>query len=567
MTRASRPAAALLLVLAALGAAAVLVVPAGGPLALDRAVADALAGVDGAPLAAALTLLGSAGLVVPALAAACLARSRRPAALLPVAVLVLAQAVESVLTGPLVRPAPLAPGTASSGHVLVAVLGWGLVARQVPRLAPRAVPVGLLAGALVGGARVELGLHWLSDVVLGALAGLAVLLAAARLPVPPATPLPSRAAVAAWCRTSPAAWALPALAALVPLVPLLVQPTAERNVDLAVYVGAGGVAAAGGDVYRYATEPGLPFVYPPFAAVLAEPLSRVPLVLVQAGWAVATLLVLVAVARRVLAPAVARLGLPVVLALLLVSSPVRSHLRFGQVGLLLVLLVAVDLLGDDRGRGRGWGVGLAAAVKLTPVVVLPWLVVTRAWGRLAATVGVAAGASLLGLLVLWPSAPDYLLRAAHDTGRLVPLSIPGNQSVHGALLRLDAPAALWPAAVVALLVVGTRGAARLERAGDRLAAVGVLAALAVAVSPISWVHHLVWLLLPLAALVAAGRHRLAAAWAAVLVVPLPSVAALLPDVAATQLLVDAQGLTAVAAVLLLPRLARPQPALAAARST
>ena len=81
------------------------------------------------------------------------------------------------------------------------------------------------------------------------------------------------------------------------------------------------------------------------------------------------------------------------------------------------------------------------------------------------------------------------------------------------LLRspLDDHTAQWIWGVLALLLLtaATLGARRVHMAGNQLGAVGVLAAASVAVSPISWVHHLVWLVLPLSALVAVGRGRLA----------------------------------------------------------
>ena len=87
----------------------------------------------------------------------------------------------------------------------------------------------------------------------------------------------------------------------------------------------------------------------------------------------------------------------------------------------------------------------------------------------------------------------------------------------------------------------------------RLGALGVLAALSIAVSPISWVHHLVFLVLPLSALVDAGRARLAAGWAALLLVSLPSLGAAGLRTGGPelfwQLVINGQGLTAVAAAL------------------
>ncbi|MGI8682367.1 MAG: glycosyltransferase 87 family protein [Mycobacteriales bacterium] len=114
-----------------------------------------------------------------------------------------------------------------------------------------------------------------------------------------------------------------------------------------------------------------------------------------------------------------------------------------------------------------------------------------------ATIAWLTGASLLGLLLLWRSASDYVFTASRDTARFGANDIPGNQSIRGMLLRSDLPDGLvspcWLVVSLVLLAVATYGAWRLERAGQRLAAVAVLACLSVAVSPISWVHHLIWL--------------------------------------------------------------------------
>lgn len=560
MESARRPGTALLTLLAlctlALLVLVAAVVAAGGqPLAVDGDLASP------SSYAQVLTQLGSGAVLYPVLLL-CAARSVRRGqglrrALLPVAVLAAAQVVEAVAFVTLERPGPVGGQISfSSGHALTAALGWGLVARHVGGRGAAAAAVGL---ALVGGAtRVWLGLHWTSDVLAGWLFGAAALLLVVLLerqdtrPGPPARHL--RLEGSAW------AWAVAGVAALVPLLPLLLVPAPERMKDLLVYVGAGSAAACGADVYDVRTVYDMPFTYPPFAALLSEPLSRVPLGLLQVLWVAATLAALVGVAQVAMRPVVARIGLPLTLALLLVSSPVRSHLRFGQVGLFLVLLVAADLLHDRRRRGAG--LGLAIAVKLTPAVFLPWLLLGRRTRTFATALAVGAGTTLSGLVLLWPSAQEYLWRALWDSGRFGPNQIAGNQSVRGMLLRtgLDehVVTVLWLASAALLVVAGTVGARRLDDAGNRLAALGVLAALSVAVSPISWVHHLVFLTLPIAALVAAGRHRLALGWAVVLTVSLPSLGTAGLRAGGSELLwqlvVDAQGLTAVAAVLLLPRL-------------
>ncbi len=172
--------------------------------------------------------------------------------------------------------------------------------------------------------------------------------------------------------------------------------------------------------------------------------------------------------------------------------------------------------------------------------------------------GWAATATLAGLVVLWPSSPSWLGDALWDSSRFGANDIPGNQSVRGMLLRTPLPEAaaerVWLLCAVVLLLVGVLGARQLEQAGHRLGAVGVLAATSVAVSPISWQHHLVWLVLPLAALVASDYNKLAVAWAIVLIAPVTTVALSIDVPVIGALLVNTCGLTAVAALALMPRL-------------
>jgi alpha-1,2-mannosyltransferase len=364
-----------------------------------------------------------------------------------------------------------------------------------------------------------------------------------------------------WLRSSRWTWAFTGTASVVAVLPNLLQPASSRLGDLAVYIGTARVVGEGGDLYAFRTADGLPFTYPPFAALIAEPLARIPLPVVQLMWTAATLVAAVCVAAVAMRPVVDRIGLPVTSALLILSWPVRSHVHFGQVGLFLVLLVAADLLHSHR--HKGWGVGLASAIKLTPTLFLLWLGVVGSWSRLRASLAWATAATVLGLVLLWPSSPSWVSNALWDSTRFGPNDIPGNQSVRGMLLRAfenDVLAeGLWILVAMVLLVVGLLGARRLELDGNRLGAVGVVAATSIAISPILWQHHLVWLTLPIAALVAAERSKIAIAWAVVLMLPFTSVGTMIHVPVLGAVITDTYGLTAVAATLVLPPLLRQRP--------
>jgi membrane-associated phospholipid phosphatase len=531
-----------------------------GPLGVDRLLRRLV--LDHVPswtdaASEAVTQLGSGAVLFPVLTLLALKYRTYYAAAMPV-VLAAGQVLEAVALSALPRTAPDLVGWPglSSGRTASAVLGWGLVGLVLGASARRAVLVGVVAGAFVALSRVLLDVHWASDVLLALLFGTALLSAVMVVePRMPRSPLPLMRALR-WSRGSAWSWSLTGLAALVAVVPAVLEPSSRRFGDLAVYVGSAEFVGAGENLYGFRTAAGLPFTYPPFAALLAEPLARVPLPLVQAGWALASLAAAVAVAALAMRPIVERLGLPLTSALLLVSTPVRSHIRFGQVGLFLVLLIAADLL--RRRSHHGWGVGLAAAIKLTPAIYLAWLLAAGRWARLRAATAWAAGATLFGALLLWPSSPTWLTAALWDSSRFGRNDIPGNQSVRGMLLRATADDGtaerLWLFAALVLVGVGIAGARRLELAGNRLGAVGTLAATAVAASPISWQHHLVWLALPLAALVAAERTRLAAVWSVLLIAPVTTLATRIDLPVLGALAINTCGLTAVAATILLPRL-------------
>lgn len=576
-----RPAAVGLAIAWAAGLTAAVAARNGAPLDADVAVRDLLMAQDrgdGAPIAGWLTELGAGPVLYPVLLVLCAitAVKRSPREFLPVLALAAGQVLELVLFATVRRPGPSSPLSAtnqpsqyilettfSSGRSAAAVLGWGLVVWQALRLRKtirdrRSGAIiwatALTMGTVVGTTRVYLGMHWLSDAAAGVIAG-AVLLATALAALSYVDSKPAGTwRMPAWLKASPWAWSIPAAAAALPVTLLLASPPDQRLKDFLVYHGAGGEAGDGLNLYAFRTVFDMPFTYPPFAALVMEPLSRMPLGLAQALWTVATLAAVVALAPVALRPVVDRIGMPLTVTAILLSSPLRSHLRFGQVGVFLVLLVALDLL--HRKGFKGWGLGLAIAVKLTPAVYLPWLFISRKWNRFWSTLAWVAGATVVGLVLLWPSAGDYMFRASRDTTRFGANDIPGNQSVRGMLLRaFDDPHTaekLWLALAVLLVTVGTYQAWRCERNGNRLAAVGVLAALSVAVSPISWVHHLVWLVLPISALAAAGRWKLVTAWFVVLVVSFPS----LGNALGWGMLTNVQGLTAVASVFLLPYLTR-----------
>src|ERR1700689_5940094 len=61
------------------------------------------------------------------------------------------------------------------------------------------------------------------------------------------------------------------------------------------------------------------------------------------------------------------------------SEPVFRTLYLGQINLLLMAAIIWDLRQPDSRRLKGIATGLAAGIKLTPLIFIPYLVLTRKW--------------------------------------------------------------------------------------------------------------------------------------------------------------------------------------------
>lgn len=283
----------------------------------------------------------------------------------------------------------------------------------------------------------------------------------------------------------------------------------------------------------------LPFTYPPFAALVLVPVALVPGTVAAALWTALSVGGLVAVVAVAVAgapgqgPAPAGLGRSAgtapwpdapaaavvgVAAACVVLEPVWQTLAFGQVNLVLLVLVVVDLLSPDR-RWAGVLVGVAAGIKLTPLVFVVMLFLV---GRRAAA-GRAVGTFLLtlvvGFVVLPATAWTFWSDAISDPERVGGPAYAGNQSVYGALARLvdgEPSRVLWVLVAGPLAVGVLAVAAAVWRRGDRVLGTGLGGLAMLVASPISWSHHWVWAVLVGVALVARS-WRWGLAWAVVFV--------------------------------------------------
>jgi alpha-1,2-mannosyltransferase len=321
------------------------------------------------------------------------------------------------------------------------------------------------------------------------------------------------------------------------LIAVLVVSTLNLHdhVDGEVYWLGAKVLRSGGDLYDSSFPPietglRLPFIYPPFAAIVFAPLALIPkdaAVVVMMLVSHVALLVTVYVALgastfmrehrdKVLLVTAA------VLPLATISEPVMETITYAQINIVLMALVAVDCLWRVDGEKklpypRGVLIGVAAGIKLTPLVFLLLPLLRRDLRTIVTALSTFVGTMLLGFVVAFDNARQFWRHEMLDSTTMSfgpqfagdASTYTGNQSVRGLLSRMSTPGLDVVIAVLAvlLLVLAVLGMLHAIQQRDLATAVTINAVLGLMVSPISWSHHWVWAVPGLVLLLGAAYVR------------------------------------------------------------
>ena len=303
-------------------------------------------------------------------------------------------------------------------------------------------------------------------------------------------------------------------------------------VDLAVYRSGGLIVRHVGPLYNpHLAAPlydwtgysslHLPFTYTPFAAIVFAVVSFVP-------WGVATQL---SVGVNIIALLAAlwftlgglgyrkdraRVGATLLGAgAIFWTEPVLRTIYLGQVNLVLMALIIWDLSQPDNEKTRWWkglATGIAAGIKLVPLIFIPYLLITRKFRQAGLACAGFAFTVLLGFVILPADAVKWWFGGLFaQSGRTGFVGWAGNQSLDGIITRLSGSIhAGKPAWIVAAILFGLAGAAAaalLDRKGHAMLGLLMAALTGLLVSPISWDHHWVWIA---PAVVVAGHYAVRA---------------------------------------------------------
>jgi alpha-1,2-mannosyltransferase len=164
----------------------------------------------------------------------------------------------------------------------------------------------------------------------------------------------------------------------------------------------------------------------------------------------------------------------------------------------------------------GIATGLAAGIKLTPLIFVVFLLITRrvraavtAAGTFAATIAVGAVVLPSQSRAYWPGGVFW------RQDRIGNPANPADQSLAGAVARLAGtghPAqACWLALALVTGLAGLAVAVSAHRRGRQLAGVTYCAITGLPISPFSWTHHWVWAV-PLCLMLTSTARRRRSPW-------------------------------------------------------
>ncbi|MEV8149271.1 glycosyltransferase 87 family protein [Arthrobacter sp. NPDC080073] len=296
-------------------------------------------------------------------------------------------------------------------------------------------------------------------------------------------------------------------------------------VDFLVYRYASAASWRGEDIYsrnifgELLPSEGLPFVYTPFAAALLSVTSLFPPQVSFMLWTTGSVAILALIIGVCLPRSLPRRR-TIWLALLLLgccTTVVAQHLVWGQINLFLAGLCLADFV---RHANRRWSrfvpkgvlIGVAAGIKLTPAIFIPYLLMTRQWHMAVSAIVGFAGTVIMGGIMFPVMSVTYWFSNVWQLSSKVDLGTQfasaGNNSIQGAAGAIG-HWAVSPSKIIVIVVavLGLLAAAEIFRAGQMLAAVLTVGMTANLVSPVSWVHHWVYLIPALIVLWFLGRTR------------------------------------------------------------
>ncbi|MDO4909967.1 MAG: glycosyltransferase family 87 protein [Corynebacterium sp.] len=220
---------------------------------------------------------------------------------------------------------------------------------------------------------------------------------------------------------------------------ILRYATADAPIDGLVFRDAGYAWLHGAPLFgpNFLLHNESPFVYPPFAALTFTPLALFSEDFWPRFWcavlAISLLGSLILLFRKHISHPI-ELGI-IAFCVMLYSEPVRINFELGQLDMIMLFLVIIDLFCLMNTRYRGFLIGIAAGIKMTPCVFAIYYLFKKDWRGLIQSIIGFAFTVIVGAIFYPKDSVYFWTSLAFDSNRAVSPNYYRDQSIHGLLSR------------------------------------------------------------------------------------------------------------------------------------
>jgi len=271
--------------------------------------------------------------------------------------------------------------------------------------------------------------------------------------------------------------------------------------DMKAYMAGARAVVSGDDPYTATSEYGEKFIYPPFALLLFLPFSQFNWNIIALIFDTINVVALQAIIYLSLKQiGLKRLAIPTVAIMLpsLLLLPIDQTINLGQVNLILLSLVIMDLSLPDKSRFKGVLIGISAGIKLVPGLFLAYYLMRRYFRAAITLCATALGTVLLAFIIFPKASYDYWTHYIFDTTRVARVAAAlDNESLRGMLARIlhSETAAIIPWIVfgIVMLCIAFVVTWYAIKHGEDYMGITAIALTGLLIAPVSWHHTWVWI--------------------------------------------------------------------------
>ena len=305
------------------------------------------------------------------------------------------------------------------------------------------------------------------------------------------------------------------------LLMLLLSASTQAQVDLELFLEAAKKLFDKQSIYLPYQIPNQPvtgnlyFLYPPLFPLLLKPLllvSKTKAYLIWGTFSFAALSLACYQLAQIIKPTLLKNLFVQIFIAAMIFGPIWSGWRDGQVHCLILALITTYIFFLDKEKNilAGSILALAAWIKMSPALLILWPLINRNYKAVSAFI--ISSTAIFCLLAICPitanSLPEFLSQLPKLAEGELFNHRPGNYSLSAVASRF-ANIEIKNFINISLIIISFAVLVPLRKVRNKnsnLYSLSFLVCIMLLASPILWIHHLTWTLIPLSALLIEARH-------------------------------------------------------------